>query len=242
MQRLIRDGIFALLAVTFAQGVRAEVSDDKWWERQFNRGSTQSQRPPVRASSSVPYYVPKPAAPVLGPETKDPVGVVVLDPMPINVSLPGKVIVFFITLQQFAAYDNGKMIEHNGALLRGPISSGSPGHATPITNPKNGPHTVGLRQVDYVSNTYPEPDGGAPMPYAQFFRNDGIALHAGYIDTRSRAQRLNHGLSHGCVRLMHSHAKILYELNVDRAMKVIVVRTVDDLLMKWEFGYFAQPI
>ncbi len=228
----------AMMAVIAGDIAQAEVSDP-WWDREFSPRQSQNRQAPVRATPSVPN-VPK-ARPSLPPGTKSLAGETVLNTIPMNVSIPGKVIVFFIAPQQFATYENGKMMVHKGAFLQGPISSGSPGHATPITDPKGGPHIVGLRQVDYESNTYPEPDGGASMPHAQFFRNDGIAMHAGYIDMRSSARRLNHGLSHGCVRLLPAHAKILYELNADRSMQVIVVHDVKDLWFNWELGYFAKP-
>ena len=242
--RVVLNVSFAVMTIVMTQAAQGQGSDDRWWEGRFKqpqfRSQPQYQPPTPRWNNAVPRVAVM--RPTLKPEKKDPVGPIVLEPMPASIQIPGKVIVFFINLQQFAAYDNGTVIVHNGALLQGPISSGSPGHATPITDPKKGLlHTVGTRQVDYVSNSYPEPDGGAPMPHAQFFRDDGIAMHAGFIDLRSRERRLNHGLSHGCVRLIPTHAKILYEMNADRAMKVLVVRTVDELQKVWE-PMFAKPV
>jgi lipoprotein-anchoring transpeptidase ErfK/SrfK len=237
MRSLFRDASLAIAIIITIQTARAE-SDDKFWEKQFSRRSPAANTSYVSPAQR-PQSPPQ-ARSALVPKTKDPVGNIVLDPVPASVQIPGKVVVIFVNLQQFALYENGTISVHDGKSLIGPVSTGSPGYATPITDPKKGPHSVGLRQVDYKSNTYPEPDGGAPMPYAQFFRDDGIALHAGFVDIRSRAQRLNHGLSHGCVRLIPSQAKILYERNADRSIKVIVVRTVEELKANWEQGYYAR--
>lgn len=238
MRRIAIDTLLALSAVFIAQGAQAENSD-RWWEKQF------TVRPPQYYVQ--PGYIPRPdirqkkaTVPVIPPETKDPVGPMRLDPVPLTTKIPGKVVVLFIDLQQFVTYQDGVIASYDGKFLLGAVSTGTPKHSTPLTDPKKGPHTVGHRQVDYVSITYPEPDGGAPMPYAQFFRDDGIAIHAGYVDITSRAKRLNHGLSHGCVRLVPSQAKSLYNFNADKTMKVIVVRDVEDLHINWELGYFAE--
>lgn len=73
------------------------------------------------------------------------------------------------------------------------ISSGKPGHATPI-----GVFTILQKEVDHHSNLY----GSTPMPYMQRLTWDGIALHAGNLP--------GYPASHGCIRLPLAFAKLLY--------------------------------
>jgi len=84
------------------------------------------------------------------------------------------------------------------------ISSGQPGHDTPV-----GAFTILEKQVDHRSNIY----DGAPMPFMQRLTWDGIALHAGQIP--------GHPASHGCVRLPRAFAERLYRLTELGASVVI---------------------
>ena len=73
------------------------------------------------------------------------------------------------------------------------ISSGEPGRDTPT-----GIFAVRGKKPMHRSRKY----DNAPMPFAQFIDEYGIALHAGYNPGRPA--------SHGCVRLPSAFAKKLY--------------------------------
>ena len=226
-------------AVLFACGTTAASAetDDRWWEKHFSRPSARQgsvYTPQTRIEREYPR-----SRPTIVAETVDPKGPIILEPMPATVRYQGKLVVIFLDSQQFAAYDKGAPAILNGKVFQGPVSTGSPGHETTLTDPKKGLDTIGLRQVDYVSNTYPEPDGGAPMPHAQFFNNYGEAMHAGYVNIAARARRRNRGDSHGCVRLMPSQAKAMYFEFYEPGMRVIVVESVAAFQSKWEQGYFV---
>jgi len=75
------------------------------------------------------------------------------------------------------------------------VSSGSPGRDTPT-----GIFTVRTKKPMHRSRKY----DNAPMPFAQFVTDYGVALHAGYIPGRPA--------SHGCVRLPSGFAKKLYSV------------------------------
>jgi hypothetical protein len=89
-------------------------------------------------------------------------------------------------------------------VVRGPvpIGPGGPGHETPV-----GDFTVDWKHIDHVSTEY----DGAPMPYAVFFTQGGVAFHEGNTS----------GSSHGCVRLKHDDAKAFFEfLRIDDEVEV----------------------
>ncbi|HEY6661553.1 MAG TPA: L,D-transpeptidase family protein [Sphingomicrobium sp.] len=73
------------------------------------------------------------------------------------------------------------------------ISSGQPGRDTPT-----GIFAVRGKQLMYRSKKY----DNAPMPFAQFIDQYGIAMHAGYNPGRPA--------SHGCIRLPSAFAKKLF--------------------------------
>lgn len=73
------------------------------------------------------------------------------------------------------------------------ISSGKPGNDTP-----SGIFQVHTKKAMHHSRKY----DNAPMPFAQFFDDYGIALHAGNIPGRPA--------SHGCVRLPKQFAQKLF--------------------------------
>ena len=73
-------------------------------------------------------------------------------------------IVVEIAKQQVVLYDQ------NGFIARAPISTGMPGHPTPM-----GVFTVISKAKWHQSNIY----SGAPMPYMQRITWSGIAMHAG---------------------------------------------------------------
>ena len=73
------------------------------------------------------------------------------------------------------------------------VSTGRPGYRTPT-----GVFTVLQRRVEHYSNLYDD----APMPYMQRLTWGGVALHAGSLP--------GYPASHGCIRLPHKFAKLLY--------------------------------
>jgi L,D-transpeptidase catalytic domain len=78
-------------------------------------------------------------------------------------------------------------------LATSPVSTGRPGHETPV-----GRFPILQKQVHHRSNRY----SNAPMPYMQRLTGYGIALHAGALP--------GYPASHGCIRLPHGFARRLY--------------------------------
>jgi lipoprotein-anchoring transpeptidase ErfK/SrfK len=97
------------------------------------------------------------------------------------------VISISIAQQRLRLYDS------NGLYAESPISSGMPGHSTPM-----GVFSVIQKQKLHHSNIY----SGAPMPLMQRITWSGIALHAGILP--------GHPASHGCIRMPMSFAVKLY--------------------------------
>jgi len=86
------------------------------------------------------------------------------------------------------------------------VSTGRPGHATPI-----GVFTILQKQIAHYSSIY----DSAPMPYMQRLTWQGVALHAGNLP--------GYPASHGCIRMPADFAKRLYgETKV--GMTVVVTR------------------
>ena len=75
------------------------------------------------------------------------------------------------------------------------ISSGEPGRDTPT-----GIFSVLTKKTMHRSKKY----DNAPMPFAQFITDYGVALHAGHNP--------GHPASHGCVRLPSAFAKKLFSV------------------------------
>ena len=109
-------------------------------------------------------------------------------------------IVVEIAKQQVALYGQ------NGFIARAPISTGMPGHPTPM-----GIFTVISKAKWHQSNIY----SGAPMPYMQRITWSGIAMHAG--------PRPGYPASHGCIRLPEDFAIWLFHTTKVGA-RVIVTR------------------
>lgn len=113
--------------------------------------------------------------------------------MPIKIPIMGKVVVFDLACQCFAAYEDGVFAWRNGIPLHGKISSGMRGYETPT-----GVFSLKWKNKNHWSEKY-----DAPMPYAAFFTAPGIAVHEGNI---SRPRQ-----SHGCIRVSAKMAKLLWE-------------------------------
>lgn len=96
------------------------------------------------------------------------------------------------------------LIDRNGDVMHGPvpISSGGPGHETP-----RGTFHVQWKHRDHHSKEF----DGAPMPFAVFFADGGIATHGGDINSPSR----------GCVRLALPEAERFFDFaEVDDEVQV----------------------
>ncbi len=73
------------------------------------------------------------------------------------------------------------------------VSTGRPGHRTPT-----GIFTVLERDVEHYSSLY----NSAPMPFMQRLTWGGVALHGGHLP--------GYPASHGCIRLPHEFARLLF--------------------------------
>lgn len=122
-------------------------------------------------------------------------------PFPLHIDPPNeKLIIIDPAKIAFAAY------ESDGTLVRwGPAVSGAD-WCKDIDRPcrtKPGRFRIySLGSSNCISSKFPQPDGGAPMPYCMFF-NGGQALHG---SPRGVAARNS---SHGCVRLYVNDAEWL---------------------------------
>jgi hypothetical protein len=86
-----------------------------------------------------------------------------------------------------------RIYDANGLFAESPISTGMPGHSTPM-----GVFSVIQKQKFHKSNIY----SGAPMPFMQRITWSGIALHAGVLP--------GHPASHGCIRMPMAFAVKMY--------------------------------
>ncbi len=117
-----------------------------------------------------------------------PLVLLVVGLMPVHAS---KRILVDLTHQVAIAYQDGKV------LFFGRISSGKPGRETPT-----GSYYVREKDVDHVSNLWPQPNGGARMPYMLRITRDGVAMHLGNTP--------DYPASHGCVRMQDGFAQRMY--------------------------------
>ncbi|HEX8301712.1 L,D-transpeptidase [Sphingomonas sp.] len=108
-------------------------------------------------------------------------------------------VVVNIATQRLIAYRNGVPI---GVST---VSTGRPGHRTPL-----GVFTILQKAVRHRSSKY----SNAPMPYMQRLTWYGIALHGGALP--------GYPASHGCIRLPHEFAPLLFG-QTDLGMTVVIV-------------------
>jgi hypothetical protein len=108
-------------------------------------------------------------------------------------------VVVNIATQRLVAYRNGVPI---GVST---VSTGKPGHRTPL-----GVFTVLQKAVHHRSSKY----SNAPMPYMQRLTWSGIAMHGGKLP--------GYPASHGCIRLPHDFAPLLFG-ETKLGMTVIIV-------------------
>ena len=97
------------------------------------------------------------------------------------------------------------LLDGEGNVVYGPVpnSHGAEGYETPA-----GDYVVQWKNRDHVSQEY----GGAPMPYAVFFDNEGRAFHGGNTGRQSA----------GCVRLEMDDAQRFFEyLNPNDRVQIV---------------------
>jgi len=116
---------------------------------------------------------------------------------------------------------------------KSPVTTGKPGHETPT-----GHYEIMVKDIDHKSNLYGYtvdehgnvlddnaeagnkklPSGAvydaADMPYYMRLRDDGTGMHGGYLP--------GYPASHGCIRLPHAFAELLYS-NVSVGTPVDIV-------------------
>jgi hypothetical protein len=93
--------------------------------------------------------------------------------------------------QKIYAKENGRIV------FSGSIASGKRGRATPT-----GTFRILEKDRHHVSSKYPEPSGGAKMPYMHRLTNSGVAIHQGYLP--------GYPASHGCIRVSKATAQKLW--------------------------------
>ncbi len=98
-----------------------------------------------------------------------------------------------------------KVFDVHGLYAETPISTGMPGHATPM-----GVFSVLEKQRWHRSNIY----SGAPMPYMQRITWSGVAMHEGVLP--------GYPASHGCIRMPGAFAVKMFSWT-KRGARVIVV-------------------
>jgi lipoprotein-anchoring transpeptidase ErfK/SrfK len=86
-----------------------------------------------------------------------------------------------------------KIYDANGFFAEAPVSTGMPGHSTPM-----GVFSIIQKQKWHRSNIY----SGAPMPYMQRITWSGVAMHAGVLP--------GYPASHGCIRMPPAFAVKMY--------------------------------
>lgn len=86
-----------------------------------------------------------------------------------------------------------RLYDANGLYAETPISTGMPGHPTPM-----GVFSIIQKQKFHRSNIY----SGAPMPFMQRITWSGVAMHAGVLP--------GHPASHGCIRMPMDFAVKMY--------------------------------
>jgi lipoprotein-anchoring transpeptidase ErfK/SrfK len=100
-------------------------------------------------------------------------------------------ILIALDVQFLGYYENGQLVASY------PVSTGMPGYGTPV-----GEFGVTRKCPDCKSSIYPEPTGGAPMPWALLFLYSCYWMHGGDL--------VGSPASHGCVRLFRADAEALF--------------------------------
>jgi hypothetical protein len=116
-------------------------------------------------------------------------------------SMPEGPLIIAISIQ----HQHLKVFDVNGLYAESPISTGMPGHSTPM-----GVFSVIEKQRWHRSNIY----SGAPMPYMQRITWSGVAMHEGVLP--------GYPASHGCIRMPGAFAIKMFAWT-KRGARVIVV-------------------
>jgi lipoprotein-anchoring transpeptidase ErfK/SrfK len=116
-----------------------------------------------------------------------------------DASTSGPVTVVVSLPEQMAYVYRGETL-----IGRSTVSSGKPGHDTPV-----GAFEILEKDRDHRSNKYND----APMPFMQRLTWDGVALHAGHNP--------GYPASHGCVRLPKGFAEALYSVT-EKGGRVVI--------------------
>ncbi len=121
---------------------------------------------------------------------------------PVEEAAPSGPMFFIVSLgrQHVSVYSN------DGLYARAPISTGMPGHPTPV-----GIFNILGKERLHHSNIY----SGAPMPFMQRITWSGVAMHEGALP--------GHPASHGCIRLPHEFAKRMFGVTQGNE-RVIITR------------------
>jgi lipoprotein-anchoring transpeptidase ErfK/SrfK len=109
-------------------------------------------------------------------------------------------IVVSIDHQTVTLFSNGVRV------AQGPVSTGVPGHPTPM-----GVFSIIEKDRYHRSNLY----SNAPMPYMQRITWSGVALHEGPLP--------GYPASHGCIRMSHDFARKLWPIT-KLGVRVVVAR------------------
>jgi lipoprotein-anchoring transpeptidase ErfK/SrfK len=120
-----------------------------------------------------------------------------------------------IAKQQVKIYDD------NGVFAEAPVSTGMPGHPTPM-----GVFSVIQKHKLHHSNIY----SGAPMPYMQRITWSGVAMHAGVLP--------GYPASHGCIRMPTAFAMKMWNWT---KMGARVFVTPGDIAMPASFSHPFLP-
>jgi lipoprotein-anchoring transpeptidase ErfK/SrfK len=111
-----------------------------------------------------------------------------------------------------------RVYDANGLYAESPVSTGMPGHPTPM-----GVFSVIQKQKFHRSNIY----SGAPMPFMQRITWSGVAMHAGVLP--------GYPASHGCIRMPAAFAVKMYNWT---KMSARVIVTPGDVIP----ASFSHPL
>lgn len=152
----------ATLTAVAAIGITPQAEAALFYWQDSDPGLAQPLPPVPQQRQRARHRVAK--KPVIGERESKPQG-----PLIISIS---------IAQQKMRIYDA------NGFFAETPVSTGMPGHPTPM-----GVFSVIQKHKFHHSNIY----SGAPMPYMQRITWSGVAMHAGVLPGRPA--------SHGCIRM-----------------------------------------
>jgi len=125
-----------------------------------------------------------------------------------------------LSQQKIYAIENGEIV------FSGDVSTGKAGHRTP-----RGTYKILDKERFHISNKYPEPNGGAKMPYMNRLTNSGLAIHQGYLP--------GYPASHGCIRVSKSTAKKLWKWS-RIGIKVKIYGDPNDFVPKKRKKHYAK--